>query len=123
LERAFHLFPILKNRMGQSAGSLSGGEQQMLAIARGMMARPSLIMLDEPSMGLAPVIVKLMFEIIQVLNKEGATVLLVEQNVHQTLEIAHHIYVLQTGRLTMEGGGRELMNDPAFQQAYLGAIG
>jgi len=120
LEHAFTLFPILKKRVHQTAGSLSGGEQQMLAIARALMARPTLLMLDEPSLGLAPVIVKLMFEIIQSLNREGVTILLVEQNVHQTLEIADHVYVLKTGRMELSGEGKELLNNRDFQRAYLG---
>lgn len=123
LERAFTLFPVLKKRVHQPAGSLSGGEQQMLAIARAIMARPVLLMLDEPSLGLAPVMVKLMFEIVQLLNREGATILLVEQNVHQTLEIASHVYVLKTGRLELDGQGYDLLRNPDFQRAYLGMIG
>lgn len=123
LDRAFSLFPALKKRIHQTAGSLSGGEQQMLAIARAIMARPTLLMLDEPSLGLAPVMVKLMFEIIQALNREGVTILLVEQNVHQTLEIADHVYVLRTGRMELSGGGKDLLRNPDFQQAYLGMRG
>jgi len=120
LEHAFTLFPVLRKRVQQTAGSLSGGEQQMLTIARALMARPTLLMLDEPSLGLAPVIVKLMFEIIQSLNREGVTILLVEQNVHQTLEIADHVYVLKTGRMELSGEGKELLNNRDFQRAYLG---
>jgi len=123
LDRAFSLFPVLKKRVRQSAGSLSGGEQQMLAIARALMARPLLLMLDEPSLGLAPVMVTLMFEIIQALNREKVTILLVEQNVHQTLEIADHVYVLKTGRLELSGPGKTLLRNPEFQQAYLGMKG
>ncbi len=123
LERAFSLFPVLEKRVHQTAGSLSGGEQQMLAIARALMARPMLLMLDEPSLGLAPVIVKLMFEIIQALNREGVTILLVEQNVHQTLEIADYVYVLKTGRMELSGRGKDLLRNPDFQQAYLGMKG
>jgi len=123
LERVFSLFPILEKRVRQRAGSLSGGEQQMLAIGRAIMARPTLLMLDEPSLGLAPVIVKLMFEIIQTLNREGVTILLVEQNVHQTLEIADYVHVLKTGRLELSGHGTDLMRNPDFQQAYLGMKG
>lgn len=123
LERAMSLFPALKNRLHQSAGSLSGGEQQMLAIARGLMAKPVLLILDEPSLGLAPVVVKLLFEIIQFLNQEGTTILLVEQNVHQTMEIASYAYVLQTGKLNLEGQPDDLLRNAHFQRAYLGMIG
>ncbi len=123
LERVFGLFPVLQNRIRQQAGSLSGGEQQMLAIARAIMAKPVLLMLDEPSLGLAPVIVKLMFEIIQTLNGENVTILLVEQNVYQTLEIADYVYVLKTGTMELSGTGEELMRKPDFQRAYLGMKG
>ena len=123
LERVFILFPALKERVNQAAGSLSGGEQQMLAIARAIMARPILLMLDEPSLGLAPLMVKLMFEIVQSLSKEKVTILLVEQNVKQTLEIVDYVYVLQTGRLKLDGRGYELLSNPDFQQAYLGMTG
>ena len=123
LERAFHLFPVLKERKGQKAGSLSGGEQQMLAIARALMARPLLLMLDEPSLGLAPLVVKLLFEMIKVLNADGVTILLVEQNVHKTLEIADYGYVLKTGTLRMEGKAQDLLKDSDFQHAFLGMIG
>ena len=122
MERAFNLFPVLKDRKGQSAGSLSGGEQQMLAIARALMARPILLMLDEPSLGLAPLIVNLLFDIIRVLNKDGVTILLVEQNVHKTLEIADYGYVLKTGTLRMEGRAEDLLSDSDFQQAFLGMV-
>jgi branched-chain amino acid transport system ATP-binding protein len=122
LDRAFNLFPILKERKDQSAGTLSGGEQQMVAIARALMARPVLLMLDEPSLGLAPLFVSLLFETIQAMNEEGMTILLVEQNVHQALEIAHYAYVLQTGTLKMEGQGEELLNNSDFQQAFLGMM-
>jgi len=123
LDRAFRLFPVLKQRIDQQAGSLSGGEQQMLAIARAIMAKPVLLMLDEPSLGLAPVMVKLMFQIIQALNKEGATILLVEQNVYQTLEIADYVYVIKTGKMELEGHGQDLIRNPDFQRAYLGMLG
>lgn len=122
LERAFALFPVLSQRKKQAAGSLSGGEQQMLAIARALMARPNLLMLDEPSLGLAPVMVKLMFEIVQVLNREEVTILLVEQNVYQTLEIASYVYVLKAGRLELEGRGNDLLTNPDFTRAYLGVL-
>jgi branched-chain amino acid transport system ATP-binding protein len=123
LDRAFQLFPTIKERVRQPAGTLSGGEQQMLAIARALMARPALLMLDEPSLGLAPIIVRLLFEIIEALRKEGVTILLVEQNVHQTLEISDYAYVLQTGHLKMEGPAEELLSNSEFQQAFLGMIG
>ena len=123
LDRAFRLFPVLQQRIDQQAGSLSGGEQQMLAIARAIMAKPVLLMLDEPSLGLAPVMVKLMFQIIQALNKEGATILLVEQNVYQTLEIADYVYVIKTGKMELEGHGQDLIRNPDFQRAYLGMLG
>ena len=123
LDRAFRLFPVLKQRIDQLAGSLSGGEQQMLAIARAIMAKPVLLMLDEPSLGLAPVMVKLMFQIVQALNKEGATILLVEQNVYQTLEIADYVYVIKTGKMELEGHGQDLIRNPDFQRAYLGRLG
>lgn len=120
LETVYSLFPVLKDRAYQFSGTLSGGEQQMLAIGRALMARPSLLMLDEPSLGLAPVIVKQMFEIIQKLNERGVSILLVEQNVHQTLEISDYAYVLQTGKLIMEGTGKSLLKNTDFQKAYLG---
>lgn len=120
LESAFSLFPVLKQRRKQIAGSLSGGEQQMLAIARALMSRPKLLMLDEPSLGLAPVMVKLMFDIVLALNREGVTLLLVEQNVYQTLEIASYVYVLKAGCLELEGTGNDLLKDSDFQRAYLG---
>ncbi len=122
LERVFGLFPVLQNRIKQVAGTLSGGEQQMLAIARALMARPVLLMLDEPSLGLAPIIVSELFEIIRVLNREGVTILLVEQNVHQALEIADYAYVLQTGTLELEGRAEDLISDPDFKRAYLGIM-
>lgn len=114
------LFPRLKERLQQQAGSLSGGEQQMLAIGRALMSRPELLMLDEPSLGLAPIVVENMFEIIKELNRGGTTILLVEQNVVQTLEIANYAYVIQTGRITKHGEPAELLNDENFQKNYLG---
>jgi branched-chain amino acid transport system ATP-binding protein len=120
-ERIFALFPVLKERQGQMAGTLSGGEQQMVAIARGMMARPRLLIFDEPSLGLAPIVVRDMFEVIQTINREGISVLLVEQNVQQSLKLANRAYVLENGRVVLEGSGTELLNDQRVREAYLGA--
>lgn len=119
--RVFALFPKLKERESQMAGTLSGGEQQMVAIARGLMARPRLLILDEPSLGLAPIIVREMFEIIQTINREGITILLVEQNVQQSLRLANRAYVLENGRVVLEGAGSDLLNDQRVREAYLGA--
>ena len=123
MDRAFELFPVLKKRIHQPAGTLSGGEQQMLTIARALMAKPILLMLDEPTLGLAPVVVRLMFEIIETLHREGVSILLVEQNVYQTLRMADFAYVLQTGRITLQGASTDLLENSDFQQAYLGMIG
>jgi branched-chain amino acid transport system ATP-binding protein len=121
LDWTYGLFPVLKDRRNQKAGSLSGGEQQMLAIARAMMSRPSLLMLDEPSLGLSPMMVKTMFELVLTLNRqENVTILLVEQNVFQALKIANRGYVLKTGRIVMSGRGEDLLADPDVQQAYIG---
>ena len=120
LQKIFTLFPVLKQRMHQAAGSLSGGEQQMLAIGRSLMAKPSLLMLDEPSLGLAPVMVKLMFEIVQVLNREAVTILLVEQNAFMALQIAHRGYVLQTGEIALAGTAKDLQANEEVRKAYLG---
>jgi len=120
LKMVFSLFPILEERKNQLAGTLSGGEQQMLAIARGMMARPKLLMLDEPSLGLAPKLVRQVFEVIKQINKEGITVLLVEQNVFHSLSIADTGYVLENGRVVLEGEGEELLNNKHVKKAYLG---
>lgn len=121
LERIFSLFPVLKERREQKAGTLSGGEQQMLAIGRGLMLSPKLLMLDEPSMGIAPRLVDRIFETIQELNaKQGLTILLVEQNVREALEVAHRAYVLQTGNVVMDGTGEELLQSDMIQKAYLG---
>jgi len=120
LERAYGLFPVLKNRKAQKAGSLSGGEQQMLAIARALMAQPTLLMLDEPSLGLSPIFVRTIFELINTLNTQKVTILLVEQNIHQALKIAHQAYVLKTGKIAMNGRGDELLADPEVQKAYIG---
>lgn len=123
LAEVYELFPRLKEREKQLAGSLSGGEQQMVAIGRAMMARPRLLMLDEPSLGLAPNIVRQMFAIIKELNRRGVTILLVEQNVPQTMKISQYAYVLQNGRVTMQGFPQNLLNDTGFQKAYLGMMG
>jgi branched-chain amino acid transport system ATP-binding protein len=102
---------------------MSGGEQQMVAIGRALMSRPKLLMLDEPSLGLAPLIVKTIFETIKALNEQNVTILLVEQNIHQALKTAHHAFVLKTGRITMMGSGEELLADPEIQKAYMGTLG
>ena len=121
MERAFQLFPRLKEREAQRGGTLSGGEQQMLAIARALMAQPRLLLLDEPSLGLAPLIVRGIFDAIRMLNEtEGLTVLLVEQNANQALRLAHRGYVLVNGRITMEDTGRALLARPEVREAYLG---
>jgi len=122
LARVFELFPRLDERRGQKAGSLSGGEQQMLAIGRAMMANPSLLILDEPSLGLSPIIVRTMFELVRTLNEQGMTILLVEQNIHQALQVAHHAYVLQTGHIVMQGSGPALLEDPTVRKAYIGSL-
>lgn len=119
-DKVFALFPRVKERERQMAGTLSGGEQQMVAIGRGLMSRPRLIILDEPSLGLAPIVVKEMFEIIQSINREGITILLVEQNVQQSLKLADRAYVLENGRVVLEGAGDELLNDERVRAAYLG---
>jgi branched-chain amino acid transport system ATP-binding protein len=120
IDEMFTLFPILKERQAQLAGTMSGGEQQMLAIARGLMARPKLLMLDEPSWGIAPKFVAKVLEVIQQVNATGVSVLLVEQNLRKALAIAHHGYVIQTGRIVMEGKGEELLHDERVKTAYLG---
>ncbi len=120
MDRAFELFPRLKERVKQAGGTLSGGEQQMLAIARAMMARPKVLMLDEPSMGLAPILVEQIFDIIKEINAQGTTILLVEQNAMMALSVAKRGYVLETGHIVMEGGADELMNNKQVQDTYLG---
>ena len=120
IERAFSLFPRLKERQKQLGGTMSGGEQQMLAIARGLMANPKLLLLDEPSLGLSPLFVKNIFDIIAEINRQGTSILLVEQNVFQSLRIAHRAYVLETGRVVMTGTGPELLGNEHVKKAYLG---
>ena len=120
LEWTFNLFPRLRERQAQLAGTLSGGEQQMVAIARGLMSRPRLLMLDEPSLGLAPLLVAEMFRIIREINGRGVTVLLVEQNLRQALEIAHRAYVIETGRVTLSGPSPDILAHPHIRAAYLG---
>jgi branched-chain amino acid transport system ATP-binding protein len=120
LDRVFHLFPRLAERRRQAGGTLSGGEQQMLAVARALMSRPRLLLLDEPSMGLAPMVIQQIFDIITEINQQGTTILLVEQNAQQALSRAHRAYVLETGRIVREGTGADLLVDPAVKDAYLG---
>ncbi len=119
-ERAYSLFPILKERRDQVSGTLSGGEQQMLAVARALMSRPTLLLLDEPSLGLAPQVVDRIFQVIQEINEAGVSLLLVEQNANMALQVAHHAYVLETGSIVMQGSGRELLESPEVRKAYLG---
>ncbi len=120
LDKCFSLFPILKERRNQVAGTLSGGEQQMLAVARALMSRPKLLLLDEPSLGLAPQVVERIFQVLQEVSKAGVALLLVEQNAHKALQIAHHAYVLETGEVVMQGTGKELLASPEVRKAYLG---
>jgi branched-chain amino acid transport system ATP-binding protein len=120
MEWVFELFPRVKERRKQAAGTLSGGEQQMVAIGRGLMALPKVMMFDEPSLGLAPILVQEVFEIVKRINREGVTVLLVEQNVRQTLALCDRAYVLENGRVVLQGTGQELSNDPHVKEAYLG---
>jgi branched-chain amino acid transport system ATP-binding protein len=120
IEWVFQLFPRLKERAKQKGGTLSGGEQQMLALGRGLMSHPDLLMLDEPSLGLAPKLVKEVFDIIQNIHAEGTTILLIEQNAMAALEVAAYGYVLQTGQITMEGKGEDLLKNPSVKEAYLG---
>ncbi|ABV34491.1 ABC transporter ATP-binding protein [Pseudothermotoga lettingae] len=120
MEFVFSLFPRLKERVNQKGGTLSGGEQQMLAIGRALMSKPDLLMLDEPSLGLAPIIVEELFEIIQKIHKEGKTILLIEQNAYAALNIADYAYVVETGRIVLHGNGKELLNNEKVKYAYLG---
>ena len=120
IQRMYALFPRLKERAWQMAGTLSGGEQQMLAVGRALMSKPKLLMMDEPSLGLAPLVVKDIFSIIRTIRDSGVTVLLIEQNANAALKIADRGYVLETGKITLEGSGRELLSNPAVRSAYLG---
>ena len=122
LERVYELFPRVKERRDQQAGTLSGGEQQMVAIGRALMARPRLICMDEPSMGLSPLFVEQTFEIIQAINKQGTTIFMVEQNASMALSIAHRAYVLQTGQVVLSGSAAELRANPLIREAYLGEM-
>ncbi|HHU13037.1 MAG TPA: ABC transporter ATP-binding protein [Clostridiaceae bacterium] len=119
-EKVYALFPRLKERHWQSAGTLSGGEQQMLAVGRGLMARPKILMMDEPSLGLAPLLVKDIFRTIKEINETGVTILLIEQNANAALKIAHRGYVMVTGNITLSGSGSDLLNDASVREAYLG---
>lgn len=121
MEWVYSLFPRLKERSWQKGGTLSGGEQQMLAVGRALMSRPDLLMLDEPSLGLAPLLVREIFEIIKRINEDGKTVLLVEQNAYAALSIANYAYILEVGRITLSGAGKELLENPRVKEAYLGA--
>jgi branched-chain amino acid transport system ATP-binding protein len=120
MEEVFSLFPVLKDRREQLAGTLSGGEQQMLVISRGLMSLPKLLMLDEPSLGIAPLLVARIFEVIKDINRRGMTILLVEQNAAVALNIAHHGYVLETGEIVLSGGAQELLREEKVREAYLG---
>ena len=120
MEYVFQLFPILRERVSQTGGTLSGGEQQMLAVGRGLMSRPKVLMMDEPSLGLAPLVVQGIFDIIREINRQGVTILLIEQNANMALKIADLAYVLETGTITMSGTGAELLADEKVKEAYLG---
>ena len=120
MKKVFELFPILGERQNQAGGTLSGGQQQMLAIGRGLMSDPKILLLDEPSLGLAPIVVNAVFDVIVQLNRQGHTLLLVEQNAYRSLEIAHYAYVLETGKMTLEGEASTLIDNPHVKKAYLG---
>ncbi len=120
LEEVFGIFPVLKKRLKQKAGTLSGGEQQMLALGRGLMSRPSLILLDEPSLGLAPMLVSVIFKMIETIHRQGKTILLVEQNARMALKVADRAYVIETGQLVLEGDAGQIQKNPAVISAYLG---
>jgi len=120
MDRVFSSFPRLKERIGQLGGTLSGGEQQMLATGRGMMSRPTLLMMDEPSMGLSPILVEEIFSIIKEINAQGTSILLVEQNASMALSISHRAYVLETGRIVLSGSAKEIAENPQVKTAYLG---
>jgi branched-chain amino acid transport system ATP-binding protein len=122
IERVFTLFPRVKERLKQLAGTLSGGEQQMVAIGRALMARPKLLCMDEPSMGLSPLFVEQVFEVVQAINRQGTTIFMVEQNANMALQIAHRAYVLQTGQVVLSGAADELRRDPMIREAYLGEM-
>ncbi len=121
-ERVYELFPRLKERRNQVAGTLSGGEQQMLAIARALMAEPQLLMLDEPSLGLAPNIVAMIFELIQSINQQGTTIMLIEQNANMAMNVSHRTYVLETGKISLQGDSKELIKNQEVKRAYLGVV-
>ncbi len=120
VESLYEIFPVLKDRTKQIAGTLSGGEQQMLAIARALMGQPELLLMDEPSMGIAPLIVREIFDVIKELNESGTTILLIEQNAKAALKVAHHSYVLERGEIALEGLAKELLDNPKVKEAYLG---
>jgi branched-chain amino acid transport system ATP-binding protein len=122
LDKIFNLFPLLKSRFSQLGGTLSGGEQQMLSIGRALMSRPKMLLLDEPSMGLAPKFIATIFEIIKEIKSQGVTILLVEQNAAKALQIADRAYILETGNIAKEGSGTSMLNDPAVIAAYLGTV-
>jgi branched-chain amino acid transport system ATP-binding protein len=122
VERMFARFPRLKERAEQQAGTLSGGEQQMLAVARALMSRPKLLLMDEPSLGLAPLVVEEIFRIIAELNQDGTTIFLVEQNAHMALQVAHHFYLMEQGRVTFSGTPGEVAKDEVIRRAYLGSV-